>query len=214
MLAVVADGMGGMRDGRVASETVISSIKADFQAMDRSGDLAGQLRRSVITAGRKVFDILGGDGGSTIVACVFYEEQLYCASVGDSFAYLYRDGQLLRLNREHNVQSEDYLEMIRSGGLDPDPARDDPEGPALTGFLGMENLREVDDLRRPLKLHDGDLLLLCSDGVAGVLSEDTMVSCLRKNTLEEMSIALDQAVQNENRRYQDNYTALIVRCGY
>ncbi len=213
LLAVVADGMGGMRDGRLASETAIASLKADFQAMDRSRDLGPQLRDGILSASGKVFAALGGDGGSTVVTCVFYEEELYFASVGDSFGFLFREGQLLQLNREHNVRTEDYLEILRSGSVDPERAREDPEGPALTGFLGMENLREVDEFLKPMRLHDGDLILLCSDGVAGVLSEDILKSCLGKRTPEEMCIALEEAVKSENRRYQDNYTALIIQCG-
>lgn len=214
LLAVVADGMGGMRDGKVASETAIASIKADFQAMDRQGDLAGQLRDSVLAAGQKVFQALGGDGGSTVVACLFYEEQLSYASVGDSFLWLLRDGQLLRLNRAHNVRQERWLETIRSGSMDPEPARADNEAEALTQFLGMDGLEDVDCLRRPLRLRDGDLFLLCSDGVAGVLTEETLRACLGEGTPEQICAALENAILLENRRFQDNYTALVIRCGY
>lgn len=214
LLAMVADGMGGMRDGKVASETAIASIKVDFQAMDRTGDLAGQLRDSVLRAGQRVYQALDGQGGSTMVACVFYEEQLYYSSVGDSFLYLLRDGQLLRLNRAHNVLQARWLAAVRSGSMDPEPARTGGEADALTQFLGMGGLEDVDYLRRPLRLHDGDLFLLCSDGVAGVLTEETIAACLREGTPEQMCAGLEQAILLENRRFQDNYTALVIRCGY
>ncbi len=214
LLAIVADGMGGMRDGKVASETAIACMKKDFQAMDRSGDIAAQLRDSVLNAGARVFDSLGGGGGSTVVACIFYEEQLWFASVGDSFLYLLRDGQLLRLNREHNVLHERYLETIRSGSMDPEPARADWEKSALSQFLGMDVLDDVDYLRRPLKLHDGDRFLLCSDGVAGVLSEAALQSYMEKGTPADACAAMEKAILMENRQYQDNFTALVVQCGY
>ncbi len=214
LLAIVADGMGGMRDGKVASEAAIACMKADFQAMDRSGDIAAQLRDSVLKAGASVFDCLGGSGGSTIVACIFYEEKLWFANVGDSYLYLLRDGQLLHLNREHNVLHERYLETIRAGGMDPEPARSDWEKAALSQFLGMDGMDDVDYLRRPLKLHDGDRFLLCSDGVGGVLSEATIQEFMEMDTPTETCAAMERAILLQNNRYQDNFTALVVQCGY
>ena len=214
LLAVVADGMGGMRDGKVASETAISSLRTWFQSLDRAGDIPSQMETGLRDANRVVYQTLGGDGGSTAVVCLLYQETLYFASTGDSGLYLLRDGQLLRLNREHNVKHRSYLETILAGSMDPVPAREEEEAPALTSFLGMEELAEVDLLRRPMKLHDGDLLLICSDGVDGVLSRETILDCLSRSTPGEMCAALDQAVIQENKRFQDNYTALVLRCGY
>ena len=214
LLAIVADGMGGMRDGRVASQTAISVMKAGFQALDRSGSIPEQLEESVIQAGREVYRTLGGDGGSTAVVCLFYNEQLYFTSVGDSGLYLLREGTLLRLNLEHNVRNERFLETIRQGSMDPEIAREDPEAAALTQFLGMGGAVRADSLRRPMHLHDGDLLLLCSDGVDGTLTEAQMLACLGEASPEAMCQALERAILEENRQYQDNYTALIVRCGY
>lgn len=213
LLAIVADGMGGMRDGKAASETAIASLRASFQAMDRQGNLAMQLSDSVLRAGESVFRALGGDGGSTLVECIFYEEQLWFASVGDSYLYLLRDGQLLRMNREHNVMTERYLDAIRQGSMDPAQGREEPEKAALTQFLGMDALDDVDCLRRPLRLHDGDVFLLCSDGVGGAVPEARVRECLSLRTPEEMCAALERAVAEAENPYQDNYTALIIQCG-
>lgn len=214
LLALVADGMGGMEGGKLASETSIAAMKASFQTMDRQSNLAGSLKDSVLAAGQQVFETLGGRGGSTLVACLFYEEQLYYASVGDSYLYLLRDGELLRLNRPHNVRQECWLDTIRSGSMDPEPARAHKEAEALTQFLGMDVLDDVDYLRRPLALQEGDLLLLCSDGVAGVLTEAQLVSCLQGDAPDQMCTQLEHLILAQNRQYQDNYTALVIRCGY
>lgn len=214
LMAIVADGMGGMKDGKLASETAIACFRSWFGTMDREGDIPGQLEECVREACAQVYEKLGGDGGSTAVVCILFREQLWFASVGDSYLYLLRDGQLLRLNREHNVRNRIYMRTILAGSMNPEPAREEEEGQALTEFLGMDELDQIDVLRRPLKLHDGDLLLLCSDGVAGVLSESTLQECMCRQTPEEMCAALEQAVIQENRRFQDNYTALVLRCGY
>ena len=149
-----------------------------------------------------------------MVACVFFRERLYYCSVGDSFLFLLRDGELLRLNREHNVLTERYREMVQSGGMDPEPARTDPEKSALSQFLGMDALDDADFLRRPLKLHNGDRFLLCSDGVGGVLRDDVIRACLELDTPGEACAAMERGVALANHPYQDNYTALVVHCGF
>ena len=214
LLAVVADGMGGMRDGKLASETVLGSLRADFPNLDRSGALPEQLCQCVRRAGERVFAALEGEGGSTVVACLFFDEALFYVSVGDSFLYLLRDGQLLRVNREHNLLHERFLETVRAGSMDPEPARADPEAAALSQFLGMPVLEEPDFLRRPLRLHHDDRFLICSDGVAGVLTEETLREALEAPAPEAACAALDAAVQARDEPFQDNYTALVVFCGY
>lgn len=212
LLAAVADGMGGMRDGALASQMVIECLRASFAAMKPGEELAGQLRESLVRAGESVLDRLGGEGGSTAVACVIYDEKLFFASVGDSFLYLYRAGQLIRLNREQNLLHERYLLSIRSGSADPAAAGAIPGAEALSQFLGMPGPVDVDYLRRPLPLRDGDVLLLCSDGVGGVLLPETVSGCLRLSSPASMCRALEAEIFKTRRKYQDNYTALVIRC--
>ena len=214
LLAVVADGMGGMRDGRLASETAITELKRSFEEMDRSGDLARQLCDGVYAAGEQVLRALEGEGGSTVVVCMVFQEQLYFASVGDSFLYLKRGGQLLRLNLAHNCRNQTYLETIRRGSMDPNEGNNHREKAALTQFLGMEGMDEVDFLRRPLPLREGDVLLLCSDGVGGVLDEGELALCLAEDTPKNMCAAMERGIVQKGRSSMDNYTALVIQCGY
>lgn len=214
LLAVVADGMGGMRDGRLASETAIVSLKKAFEKMDRSKDLARQLCDGVYFAGDQVRQTLDGEGGSTVVACIVFQEQLYFASVGDSFLYLKRGRQLLRLNCVHNCKNQAYLETIRSGSMDPERGRNHREKAALTQFLGMDGMDEMDFLRRPLPLQEGDVLLICSDGVGGVLGEQELALCLEQENPKKMCAAIENGIVQKKQDSMDNYTALVVQCGY
>ena len=214
LCAIVADGMGGMRDGRIASETAIASLRWDLAAMSRKGDIPSQMKEAVLNAGAKVFEALEGDGGSTVVLCLFYDEQFYFVSVGDSYLFLLRDGALLRLNEEHNVQEREYLKTINGGSMNPAAARANEEAAALTSFLGMDEIEYIDVLKKPLKIHNGDVFLLCSDGVGGVISEEKIRECLTLGTPQEMCHAMEEAVLEKQEPYQDNYTALVVRCGY
>lgn len=215
LFAVVADGMGGMKGGREASEAVISSLKAGFCDFDYQSDIAKQLYKCVMSANESIFHILGGEGGSTVVACVLYQENLYYASVGDSYLFLKRNGLLIRLNRPQNVLNELYLQSVRTGNIDPREARQNREKAALTHFLGMEELDDIDFLRTPLPLTDGDVLLVCSDGVAGVLTEEQIMKCLMETEPQRMCDAIELEIGKiPVGQYQDNYTALIIQCGY
>lgn len=214
-LAVVADGMGGMREGQLASETVVSSIRQDFSQFDYQSDIAWQLYESVSRASKKVFSILEGEGGSTVVACIVYQECLYFVSVGDSYLFLKRNGQIFRLNRPQNILYDSFLQSIHDGTMDPKIAEQNHEKAALTQFLGMEVLGDVDLLYRPLPLISGDVLLLCSDGVAGAMTETQVLDCLMKSTPKEICGAFEYILKEAPAgQYQDNYTALVIQCEY
>lgn len=214
LLAILADGMGGMADGKLASETVVASLRQDFQMMDYSDDLGEQLRDMIRRANDRVYAQLQGDGGSTLVLCLFYQGQLWFGSVGDSALFLLRSGELLRLNREQNVLTDLYIDAVCQDSMDPNRARNDREKDALTQFLGMPALEEIDSLLRPMKLHDGDCFLLCSDGVSDIVPEPELQSCLEQPKPMQSCSALERAVINANYPYQDNFTALVIRCEY
>jgi protein phosphatase len=214
LLFVVCDGMGGMKDGKLASETAIASIRSSFLEMDRSADLAIQLEDAVYLAADIVEKKLGGDGGSTIVAGIIFREQLYYASVGDSYFYLKRGNGLYRLNREHNLCSQIHMENIRAGKLDPEDGKKSPEAAALTQFLGMTGMDDVDCSVRPFPLKEGDVLVACSDGVGGVLDEDEVYRALMQQDAQGMCRSMEQGILDHARKNQDNYTALVVQCMY
>ena len=212
LMAVVADGMGGLRGGKIASETATSALISAFKAFDPTGDLARQLDDAVFDANDQVFAKLNGVGGSTVVAGVILDEKLFFSSVGDSYIFLLRDHRLFRLNRSHNVFSRDNLDAIFDGVLDPHAAFENPEKEAITQFLGMPELEETDSLIRPLPLMPGDVLMFCSDGIGGTLSVPCIENCLKYARPVDMCSALEEEINKINLRYQDNYTALIVQC--
>ena len=212
LLAVVADGMGGMADGRTASATVTETLLQDFAHFDAKADLAGQLESAVHHAGDAVWRKLREQGGSTVVAGLIFQEKLYFTSVGDSSLYLLRDTRLIHLNRSQNVLNNERLRAIREGHLDPQAGQLEPDRDAITQFVGLAELEETDSLRRPLALLPGDVLLFCTDGVAGVLDETILRNCLLDAQPEAMCRSIEEKIRTAGRKYQDNYTALIIQC--
>lgn len=212
LLALVADGMGGMRGGAQASQRGIDTIVEDFRILDRNEPLEPQLAGCIDHACEAVFDILQGTGGSTMIACMLYQEKLYYAGVGDSYLFLLRKGTLIRLNQEQNVLHRNYLKQIRGGSMDPLPARNGDENHAVTHFLGIDELEDVDWFRRAMPLEDGDILLLCTDGVGGVLSQEEIIDCLKWPNPNDACGALNHAILQKQLPHQDNYTAVVIRC--
>ena len=176
--------------------------------------MAGWLKESIYLAAGEVEKNLDGDGGSTVVAGIVYDEKLYYASVGDSFLYLKRGVGLYRLNREHNLRNQMYLESIRLGTMNPQEGREASEAAALTQFLGMTGFDDVDCSVRPLPLKEGDVLLACSDGVGGVMDEDEIKNSLSLMSVQAMCGQIEQKIAAHAKTNQDNYTALIVKCLY
>ena len=214
LLAIVADGMGGMKDGKLASETTVDSIRATFDTFDYSEDLSQQLCGALRVASDRVFGMLGGAGGSTAVVCLFYDGYLYYASAGDSFLYLMHRGQLTRVNRLHTLFHDACASLISHGSFDPSGPAEDPEKKALSRFIGIDELSDIDCFRIPLKLEGEDVILLCSDGVGDVLSEQEIKESLTLSSPRTMCVALEQLILSKARKYQDNYTALVIKCEY
>ena len=214
LLALMADGMGGMEDGKAVSEATLAAMREEFAAMDRRGDLAAQLMEAVDRTNAMLYQRFGGRGGATLVACLIYEEKLYFACVGDSYLYLLREGGLARLNAEQNQCHQQYEALIRQGILDPRSA-DEADGAArLSEFMGSGEIGRLDATRRPLALRAGDQLLLCSDGVGDVLLAGELYQCMRDATPMQACARMDEWIRSRAMPQQDNYTALVIRCEY
>ncbi|MBQ8921112.1 MAG: protein phosphatase 2C domain-containing protein [Oscillospiraceae bacterium] len=212
LLFAVCDGMGGMRGGGLASNTAVEYFRMAFNALDLNGDIPDQLEQSVVNASEAIKAQLEGEGGSTAALGIIYRDQLYFASVGDSFLYLMRNGCLLRLNREQNICHERYLECIRSHIFEPEVCRDDPEAAMLSQYLGMHGITDIDRNVRPYPLERGDVLLACTDGVGGVLTEDEIAAVLSQSSPQQMCRDLEGMIFAHADPHQDNYTALVVIC--
>lgn len=212
LLAMIADGMGGMLDGRMASRTAVGVVEHAFRRFDAQGDLADQLLDALTKANAALYDRLHGDGGSTGVACVFCGRGMYYAGVGDSFLLLRRGDILYRLNRRQNVYYSLCAQQIRRGVMNRTYAERHPERSALTGWLGMKNFKDVDRYLYPLPLMAGDTVLLCSDGIGDVLTDDELLACLGEHTADAVCRRIDQKIMDSDRRNQDNYSAVAVLC--
>ena len=214
LFCVLADGMGGMQNGKAASEMAISCLKEDFLSMNRKGNLCQQLRESMIEAGEALYARFERKSGTTAIACLFYEENMYFASIGDSSLYLKRGSKLLQLNREQTYREHLLRKMAHNPDWDIESAYDDPEADCLMEFLGKDDMGEPDYFSKPFHLEAGDQILICSDGVSKVLSDQQIFTCLDTAYALDACERLEQAVLAVGLPTQDNYTAIVVSCDY
>lgn len=221
LFAAVADGIGGLKDGKEASTITIDTLRADFMKYDRNSHLGTQLARSILKANEIVYHSYQKESGSTVVAAILYKEMLYFASVGDSTIWLVRKNErdkkgsreVIRLNEPHNMRFRKYMESITRGSADPFEARNDPQEHSLTEYIGKESIQAIDLNFKPLLLRNGDVIILCSDGVGDVLSEKEVLYCLQEGLNSQQVCALiDSLIRNKKCPGQDNYTAIVIRC--
>ena len=210
LLALVADGMGGMEDGKSASQWVAERFLQLFR--EREGEnLPGWFYRSAHAVSEEVFRRFSGHSGSTLVAVHIQGERLHWLSVGDSAIFLARNGGAFQLNREHTCLDRLLLQELEREVIEKERAVSDPDAPRLTSFIGIDRLTEVDLNLRPLTLQRGDVLLLCSDGISGVLTPPELLECMSPDP-EEGAGLLERMVLEKHVLGQDNYTGILIAC--
>lgn len=214
LLAVVADGMGGLSDGDKVSTAAVETILDNFLLYQGKCTPEQQLLMLAQNAVESVNNLLGPTGfsksGSTLVMGLLRESTFSFLSIGDSRICLYRHGILMQLNREHIYKNKLALDAVNGEIALPD-VYGDSRGSGLISFLGMETLQYIDFPAEPVRLISGDKLLLMSDGVYNALDTEELERCL-ETTPEEAAEQIREAIQEKGYTNQDNYTAVIIGC--
>lgn len=174
-LFAVADGMGGHEAGEVASEITINTLN---DLAPQSAD-AEALARAVVAANLNVIKApsqgVGREGmGTTLTAAILEKERLVIAQVGDSRAYLLHNGSLQQLTRDHSLMAD----MIEAGQLTEAEARIHPNRSVITRAIGSDPHMQPDLYE--LNVETGDRLLLCSDGICGMIEDHEIASIMRQ----------------------------------
>ena len=213
LLAIIADGMGGIENGTLASSTTIDSISYNFNKFDMTGDIAFQLEEAVSKASKTVFERCCHTGGSTAVLILIYNERMWWSNVGDSSLFLYRDAKLIKLSCDQDYINMLVGEQINSGEQINKSVIDfNTDGHRLSRYIGMEKLGEIEISLIPLKIKKEDIIMLCSDGVTDTLTADKIVKCL-EHTPPEACGAIEKGIKDTVVPWQDNYTAIVIMCG-
>jgi PPM family protein phosphatase len=220
-LFVVADGMGGHAAGEVASRITVESIQEYIAATDEQQESSwpfgfnsrvsvegNRLTTAVEKANEKVVRAVQNRPelkgmGTTVVAALFDADRATLVHVGDSRAYLFRDGELRRLTDDHSWVQE----QVNAGILSEDEAKSHPLKNVVTRALGGAAHVSVDLIEVPVRT--GDRYLLCSDGLTGMLPDEEIFEHFKPGTPLESTVRALVEVANV-RGGVDNITAILV----
>jgi PPM family protein phosphatase len=174
---VVADGMGGAQAGEVAARIAIEAFE---HGLPGGGSPEERLANLVREANHQIYERSRADRGragmgTTLTAAYVDDANVAIAHVGDSRAYLFRDGSLQRLTQDHSLVGE----LVRRGKLSEEQAAEHPRRSIITRALGLEPDVEVDTWTYPARA--GDVILLCSDGLTSMISEERVRDILESN---------------------------------
>lgn len=212
LLAVVADGMGGLADGDQMSQCAITAMMETFYRLQ--GDPGRILLILVESATQAVNAKLGKNNystsGSTLAAGLIKDGAFHYVSVGDSRICLYRDSCLYQLNREHVFRQELEIRAINHESS-WETADSHPKANGLTSFLGMGSLKYVDIPAEAVEIRPGDKFILMSDGVYNSVERAEMMEQLEKPA-QEAADGIGKLIEEKNLNGQDNYTAIIIAC--
>ena len=156
-----------------------------------------------------LFQRFAGRSGTTVVAVRIFQDSLHWVSVGDSAIYLMRGGGVFQLNQEHTYLNQLYARELEQERIDKSRAEQDEDARRLTAFVGMPQLEQVDYSLRPLPLQAGDRILLCSDGISGVLTVPELKEAMSLPP-EEGCRLLETMVREKALPAQDNYTGVLI----
>ena len=221
-LVMVADGMGGHAAGDLASKLAVETVLGFFHStaedpkitwpfmIDRDNRLdENRLVTGIKLANLKIFEMAQRDTrsrgmGTTLVSCLFCDDQVLVAHVGDSRVYLIRDGKIRQVTEDHSLLN-DYIKMKRIAPEDVDRF---PHKNVIVRALGMKETVAVDIVKE--EPHIGDVYLLCSDGLSGMVDGPEMAKVLM--TEKDLDRCCERLVEMANANGGvDNITVALAR---
>lgn len=210
-LFVVADGIGGHTAGDIASEMAVNTVRDAYYA-NENGEVSASLLQAMKRANAAIYQANQSKNplpeknkmmGTTCVAAVLMGDIVYVANVGDSRAYIVRGDQVIQISQDHSVVAE----QIRAGLLTPDQARDHPQSKMIYRCFGERADVEVDLFSEAVQ--EGDLLVLCTDGLSSLVSDEELREIVQQFGPQESVYHLVELANEYGG--PDNITAIVVR---
>ncbi|WP_409359894.1 MULTISPECIES: PP2C family protein-serine/threonine phosphatase [Aneurinibacillus] len=214
-IAVLADGISGLANGRVASTIAVTTFIQEFLKLNNTKNIPLFFTKASRLSNTEILrNFKGTRGGTTLVAAVISDGYLYWGAVGDSIIMIFRDGEFININQKHILESlleERYL----AGEVTKDDVLDHPMRKRLINYLGYEGFKNIEICKAPIPLHKGDKVILCSDGVYNSVTEIELEKILSKNISPyDAAQEIIEAVEYKRLRNQDNATVIILENGW
>jgi protein phosphatase len=205
-LFIVADGIGGLIDGKEASEYAVDIVQKTYFS-NQKDEIAKNLLDAFEKANKKICQTLNATDpfqkiGTTCTALLVTQNQAYIAHVGDTSIYRVRENEIVKLTEDHT----EIADQVRTGVLTREEAKHHPESSVLSRALGSESDVEI-EIHESVPIQGGDRFVLCSDGLGKISSEEIKDIVISKSPQE----ASEKFVQMANERGgEDNITVLVL----
>lgn len=213
-VAVVADGMGGEQAGDIASQMAVDVIQRELQRLPSSmsvEECKKALQRAIETANESIYEFaLGRENyhgmGTTVVAVIAGSEQAIVGHIGDSRAYFINGSSILQLTEDHSLVNE----LVKNGHITPEEAAHHPRRNVIFRALGTDPAVEADI--SVVDWREGDMLLLCSDGLHGLVGDATIHEIVRgEPDLDRLAVRLIHSALDAGG--DDNITVIVMKNG-
>lgn len=213
LMAVLADGMGGLSNGKAVSEHVVSFFLRRYSQLDYEKPVGEQLAGFAREINDDVCGQYAVDGksgaGSTLVAALIHNAKLYWVCAGDSRLYLLRNRVLYHVNEEH-IYSNQLLSDYIDGLIDIEDIEREAQKNSLTSYIGSPELKFVDYSRMGFPLLRRDTLVLCSDGIYNSVSDSVIAQTVFKHKPQAACERITEAVLAQRVPGQDNMSIIAI----
>lgn len=213
-LYCVADGMGGHRGGEVASSLAVKTMLEfvrSAKAQNRKYGARELLVRGYEEASARIYDKSHIENpelhgmGTTLVSVFRSDSSLFIGNVGDSRAYLCVDGQLWQLTEDHSLINE----QLRAGLIKEEDLPRLTNRNVITRSVGFEREVQVDIIERPMSA--GDIYLICSDGLSGLIDDQMIVDTIQKHGPNKPDLVVSECIDEaKNAGGDDNVTVMLI----
>ncbi|MFJ7914690.1 MULTISPECIES: PP2C family protein-serine/threonine phosphatase [unclassified Lysinibacillus] len=211
-IAVLADGISGLANGRMASTVAVNTFIEEFKKLSGLNMLEKFFKEAAFASNHMIVENLNGsNGGTTLVAAVIDDNGfLHWGAVGDSVITIFRNGEFTAINQKHIFESV-LTERYISGEISQLEVQENPLKKRLINYLGYEGFKNMDIGKSPIQLNRGDKVCLFSDGVYDTLTEVEMEKILSQQaTPYDIAQDIIKAVEQKRLKNQDNATIVIL----
>ena len=207
-LFIVADGMGGHNAGDYASRFCVEFFTEHIRNSDITSPIA-LIEEAITVTNDKLYEKSKQQAdyegmGTTFVAATICDNVMYVANIGDSRLYVISN-EIIQITEDHSLVQA----MVKTGELDKDEAKSHPNKNIITRALGTNETAQPDFFE--VELDEGDIVLLCSDGLTNMLNDETIEKIIRENA-DNLQAATEILVKQANENGgKDNITVIIVK---
>jgi len=208
-LFVLCDGIGGLNAGEIASELTAKWIVKDYYHLPDGNNFPRELEQIIKSVNTKIYNLSEEHEsyqgmGTTAVAVLFYENKTFICSVGDSRVYIFRNKQLIQITED---QSEVW-QLYKAGEISKDELRFHPRNNIITMAVGAYH--DIDVQRYEHDIKNGDIFLLCSDGLSDMVGDQEIRDILsKKQSAKKIAGHLVDAANNYGGK--DNITVIVIK---